>query len=453
MSAVERLSPTPVVAVADQTGVTPAGPPAMHGDLVALDGVRGLAMLLVLWAHLTLVSLTYGATSMLPKPLVILGEFGDWGLHLFFVLSGFLLFLPYARSLLSGRNSPPSWRQFYTRRACRILPLYFVAIAIPLVTTLAFAVRGAGLHAVVAAGAMALLFHNMQTEAWQIISNWDTPLWSLAVEWQFYLVLPWAVLGFSWLLRPLRPGGRGRIATLLVLLSALAAFGLGMRALAYYTHFAHGYEDVTTIPHGVGFVFRLLFGLDGGKYIESFAIGMATSTLYVALVETGRLSAAMSTRLGCIATAVGALGLCGVAVWMHSSHTLPFPTTARLGGWPDLQDWPWAVFGVWTMGLCCCAIMFGAVTLPSWARRAWTTRPLRYVGKISYSGYVWHNIILWHLAPLGLAFGAWATPWLFVTTVVAVLVVSTLSYWLIERPFLPPSRRLSSSANARISPA
>jgi peptidoglycan/LPS O-acetylase OafA/YrhL len=414
-------------------------------EIPALDGVRGLAMLLVLWDHLTLASLTYGATSALPLALVIVGEYGDWGLHLFFILSGFLLFLPYARTLIGNSEHWPSPRQFYTRRARRILPLYFVAVAMPALVALDAAVSGQGMHYLLTVAAIMLLFHNMQADAWQMIYKWDGALWSLAVEWQFYLVLPWIALGMRRIVRPLRADGRGRMLAVLALLGALAVVGLGIRGIAAYLHYGRGLDDVTGAPHGVGFVFLVLYGLDGGKFIETFAIGMATAVLYVIAVERGGLSIRVRAPAGWLAAAAGGIGLALVAFWWHRSHGLPFPADARIGGWPDSAgDWPWAVFGAWAMGLCCCAVTFGAPLIRGGPGRFWTARVMRYVGKISYSGYVWHVIVLWHLVPLGFAFGRWATPWLFATTVALVIVVASASYWLVERPFLPaPRRRLA----------
>ena len=80
-------------------------------DIPALDGVRGMAILLVLWCHIHGISFD-ASTQWL---LAFKGASGFLGIFLFFVLSGFLLFLPYARALLEhGRW--PSARRFYGRR-------------------------------------------------------------------------------------------------------------------------------------------------------------------------------------------------------------------------------------------------------------------------------------------------------------------------------------------------
>lgn len=431
---------TPPIAASQDRG---AGDRPATSEIAALDGVRGLAMLLVLWDHLTLASLNYGPVSALPQVFVIAGEYGDWGLHLFFILSGFLLFLPYARALLDNDTRWPSPRQFYARRARRILPLYFLAVSVPLIALVGAALQGMGAHKLASFVAIVLLFHNIQADAWRMISRWDAPLWSLAVEWQFYLVMPWIALGFRWIMRPLRREGYGRLIALTALLGALAAIGLSIRGLAAYLHYARELGEVTEAQHGLGFALRVLYGLNGGKYIETFAIGMATSVLFVVVIERKRLGERRRIRVGWLSTGAGVLGLALVAFWMHRSHSLPFPSDAHIGGWPDAAaDWPWAVFGFWVMGLCCCAVTFGAPLVGGWLGAIWTSRVMRYAGKISYSGYVWHYMLIWGLLPLGLAFGHWATPWLFAATGILVVVVASLSYWLVERPFLPTSRWL-----------
>src|SRR5690242_15134137 len=103
----------------------PIGP--RRQTLPALDGIRALAILLVLWHHLYLVGLA-SHLDVGPDWLRALSAMAASGVFLFFPLSGFLLFLPYARALLA-RQPWPRTRQFYLRRALRILPVYLVALS------------------------------------------------------------------------------------------------------------------------------------------------------------------------------------------------------------------------------------------------------------------------------------------------------------------------------------
>lgn len=152
-----------------------------------LDGLRAGAILLVLLYHLTPGRETSRGLEALPFKLADIG----WsGVDLFFVLSGFLITM----KLLGARDDEHRFRDFYVRRALRIFPLYYGALAIvlvvvPLLSPLRFAPAGA------------------QLPYWLYYSNfYNAPLptdviapighfWSLAIEEQFYLVWP-AVIFF-----------------------------------------------------------------------------------------------------------------------------------------------------------------------------------------------------------------------------------------------------------------
>jgi peptidoglycan/LPS O-acetylase OafA/YrhL len=156
-----------------------------------LDGLRGLAILLVLLCHYV-----GGAAS---RPLgfwahrFLAGFSAGWsGVDLFFVLSGFLI----GGILLDSRNSPRYFRTFYLRRVHRILPIYYLWTVLFVIVVLALLAFSPGWLQVssrdllqvpiqlfflrnIFAGSMPPL-----TLAWFVVT------WSLAVEEQFYLVAP-----------------------------------------------------------------------------------------------------------------------------------------------------------------------------------------------------------------------------------------------------------------------
>src|SRR4051812_48342221 len=105
-----------------------ADPRAMPRQrLDALDGLRGLAALGVLVLHVWMFS--YGDLHKPPKGLLdfVLGEL-RLGVQLFFVLSGFLIFRPFAAAALDGARRGPSLVRYAVRRAARILPGYWLAL-------------------------------------------------------------------------------------------------------------------------------------------------------------------------------------------------------------------------------------------------------------------------------------------------------------------------------------
>src|SRR6516225_2852466 len=114
---------------ADSRSSAPASMPDWSARIPALDGLRGIAIGLVLLRHAI-----FGVTSVegiethspFTSALVAAGQLTWSGVDLFFVLSGFLI----GGILLDARESPRYFQTFYFRRAYRILPLYFVTLAI-----------------------------------------------------------------------------------------------------------------------------------------------------------------------------------------------------------------------------------------------------------------------------------------------------------------------------------
>jgi len=156
----------------------------------ALDGFRGLAIILVLLAHLRDLTGSYANDPMLYR----LFFYGNIGVDMFFVLSGFLI----TRALLVTRNKEHYLRNFYTRRALRIMPIYyaflfFCLVLIPILWGPAVADHLCGrpfdrMWLWIYGTNIVLAIKNAQ------VMQALNPLWSLAVEEQFYLVWPFLIL-------------------------------------------------------------------------------------------------------------------------------------------------------------------------------------------------------------------------------------------------------------------
>jgi peptidoglycan/LPS O-acetylase OafA/YrhL len=158
--------------------------------VAAFDGLRGIAIGLVLWQHMIKPFLPLERESALGW-LRASTEMAWAGVDLFFVLSGFFI----GGILIDRRASPHLGRVFYLRRALRILPLYYVVLAVLLA---AVALHAPGLYHVFPAWVYAFFVSNF---AMTISGDWDclafAILWSLAVEEQFYLIAPWVIRAIS----------------------------------------------------------------------------------------------------------------------------------------------------------------------------------------------------------------------------------------------------------------
>lgn len=161
---------------------------ALRGRLPALDGLRGVAILLVLWHNVSAGEYTGGIIARLIN---LVADTGWVGVQLFFVLSGFLI----TGILLDEKDAPQQLRNFYVRRVLRIFPLYYVALAIVFILLPI-------MHAT--PGWLTLPPGLSQAWYWLYLNNWSSPywgdapalghFWSLAVEEQFYLLWPVCVI-------------------------------------------------------------------------------------------------------------------------------------------------------------------------------------------------------------------------------------------------------------------
>ena len=155
-----------------------------------LDGIRGLAILLVLIHHLLI--LPEGPT--ISKGLNFIGSLGWMGVDLFFVLSGFLI----SRILIAGREQPHYFRNFYVRRALRIFPVYYAYLAIYYFVVIKFGILNldASRRDEASLALPWLLFYGtnilIAIKGTFIVATLNH-FWTLAVEEHFYLVWPWIV--------------------------------------------------------------------------------------------------------------------------------------------------------------------------------------------------------------------------------------------------------------------
>jgi peptidoglycan/LPS O-acetylase OafA/YrhL len=326
------------------------------GHRPGLDGLRGVAILLVLASH--------GGVPGVDRA-------GAVGVGLFFTLSGFLI----ATLLLEegARTGRVSIGNFYRRRALRLLPALFLMLAF---VTAANTVLPGFTHLRSQLGS--LLYFNNWVRAFDAPAGVDAlaHTWSLSIEEQFYLVVPFVVIAL-----------RRRPRTLIALCLGASLFAVIERLVMVYQ--AHGHST-----------YRSVYGTDAR--MDSLLLGVA-------------LAAAFSIRnpaLGAPARAgLAAVGVFGIV--LTTSHAIPF-----------------AVFDVAAATVVAvAAIALIAVVLSG--RTVFASSVLVWFGKRSYGLYLWH----YPLIKLAIRTGA---PWVVVgpVTILVAVGVAAASYRWVEQPFL-----------------
>jgi peptidoglycan/LPS O-acetylase OafA/YrhL len=388
---------------------TPA--PARAGTRIEfpyLDGIRGLAAVVVVLYHAWLFTGLAGqavSSGQLAIPRLIIGH-GYLGVPVFIVLSGYVLMLPLARNGATWYSK--GFGNYIFRRSKRILPPYYGALAltlaliaaIPLLRTI-HGTQWDGKIPVTAGGVIShlLMLHDVD-HGW--IEQINGPMWSVAVEFQIYFLMPLILLLWRFV------GAWAAVAVTVVASVLPALFGLAT--------FAHPW----------------LLGL--------FAVGMLAA----------RLTFVQGPRRRWVEPGALAAGLVVVAVAYRA-----FPPV-RAHGW--LIEF---VVGCLTAAV---LVWLGRRALALKPKNVVTgffgSRPMLFLGLTSYSIYLVHSPLLGLanllLLPLHLSLAANYLVMTFVAVPLA-LGVSWLMFYLVERHFLNSRQRTASSelhqAQASDSPA
>jgi peptidoglycan/LPS O-acetylase OafA/YrhL len=354
----------------------------------AVDGLRAIAALSVVGYHAWLYTLpTVSAATRDTLGDQILHEL-RLGLVLFFVLSGFLLFGPWVRSAL-GDGPEPRLGSYLLRRAARILPAYYLAVAGSI--ALLWSVKhGPGVR-FPATGDLWMFAVFAQNFSEATLLKLDPPVWTLAVEVSFYLSLP----ALGWLALRLRGSGRaGQLAVPLALLVLGLAYN---RAIV-----GQGTPALTKVLPAMAQYFAA--GMLAAVIVEGRAPGRR---LTWALLGGGVLMV-----LGDAWWAADAATRGSHSIWLHVLRDLP----AALG------------FG--------CIIAACARGVPP---RALTVRPLAWTGHVSYGVYLWHVPLILFLRAHGAL--PLSTAGALAVAFPITLGVAALSWHVVESPLQRRARR------------
>jgi peptidoglycan/LPS O-acetylase OafA/YrhL len=355
----------------------------------ALDGLRGIAILMVVtchfYAHSTSdgggfpIALTAGSYRL---PLEWIFRAGSFGVPIFFALSGFLLWYPFAKAIFTGAELP-SAKKFYLRRIFRIMPAYLYFFGIFWLATAVFGKNPHGAAPAPANIAVNLAFLSPVASLFDdgISPDFVPGTWSLTPEMWFYAILPLVAVV-----------SRRRSLHVILLGTMLAAGTLYQRSVAGDPRF---------------FVHFNVIGC-----IHAFAWGMVAAELDLRAYRI--LSSPLIAYLG--------VAILCFAAW-----------------WNRLVV---GIFDQYTqIGLASALLIVSLTSAPSTVKAICDTPLLRFMGKISYSLFLCHVTLAWYVFEvIFAATGVQPGPDRFVLLMTCGLAVCTLISWAtyhaVERPWL-----------------
>jgi peptidoglycan/LPS O-acetylase OafA/YrhL len=354
--------------------------PGGFRHVAALDGVRGVAVMMTVGAHLWLTNEHPGSRLI---TLLTTIRMSMWlGVDLFLALSGFLI----TGILFDTVASPHYFRNFYARRVLRIFPVYYAAIAVlgVLAVTMHFGFRAYWWP-------LGVFLEN--TPMWWgrempgMLDGFSGHLWSIALEEQFYLLWPLLVL-----LVASRENARRRLMWLAGGLS-LAALGLRVALVMHGASFQYTYKMLPCRMDGLllgGLLALAIRGPERGRWLmlARWVFLLAAGYLaFVALLEHG-----LDWRTSAWVNSVG-----------YSVAALAFSSLI-------------------------------AMTLRGGASATvFSLRPLRWLGKYSYGIYVWHMLLGGLIIPPARAFTAalgWGSAGQFLAGAIAGTMLSVVIGWV-----------------------
>ena len=376
-----------------------------------LDGYRAIAAFMVLTTHVAF------NTGEIRTPVLgpILGRM-DFGVTLFFLLSGFLLYRPWARAAMVAGHGP-AVGGYALRRAARILPAYWLMVAFAL-----------------------LLLPDIQPVQWQA---WPvhlgllhiyvpgftleglTQTWSLATEVAFYILLP--IL--AWL-----AGRRGRgnpDASARFQLAVLLS--VGALAMAF---------TMMRVSGGLGTNILTAYWLPG--FLDWFALGMAAAVIQVRLGMSDAPAWMGAVRQVALATGWCLVIAAGLAIIVATPIAGPLTFDPAE---PNSLIIKHVLYGLIATFLLLPGFLGVGDTREGPPRGSWWAAILAspvvvYLGTISYGVFLWHLVLLRFIQnALGLqvfAGGFWLV-WPLV--VLASIAVASASWFILEKPVLAWAHR------------
>jgi len=345
------------------------------GRVQSIDGLRGVAALLVVLFHLH-EAISRSASGWLWAPFDWVARNGFLGVDIFFVISGYVI----ALSVNKGDASPSYFGRFIIRRSIRLDPPYWLAILLEL-ALLHVTLRLFPAVTVSLPSTPQLLSHLVYAQELLGHGSVIPIFWTLCYEIQFYAFFVGLVVVQASL-----PSALRRPSLTALICAALFILSLWTR-----------YWPPAGLPHGLAI----------DRWYQFF-VGALT---YRAVSAPGRLGALVAAWVA-VAVAVVAAGA------------------------PVIQFLAIAV-----------SVLLVVASRDLWVGRVLAARPLRYLGIISYSLYLYHSSVGWRFVSLvqQRVPGPWSAPLalgVYLVGILGTIAFSAALWWLIERPCIRLSQRI-----------
>jgi peptidoglycan/LPS O-acetylase OafA/YrhL len=383
------------------------------GDIPAIRGLRGVAVLWVVLFHYVGLREASGARDPWIEALRrvpaldVLVRNGYLGVDLFFLISGFLLALPWLVHARDGLAAP-SAAGFYARRIRRIVPAYYAQLLVLFLVVLPLYLGPTywrhDLYVYLWNGVAHGLFLQDTSPLTSGAILLNGALWTLPVEVQFYVLLPLAAPLF--------------VRAPRAVLAAAIAF-----SLAWQWAGAHDLAPIVRAELALGAHWhwteenvREILAMQLPAYLGHFALGIALGRAWLGARER------IATRPRRIALAIAAFGAM-LALAAALSDRVPVPHE-------HLRMAP---------ALALAALLYAVVSSRGpIVRRIFARGPLAFAGDVSYSAYLYHApiLVLWSIHPSILR------GWLSLPGMLAVIGAAAWISWMwVERPFLRSAMR------------
>ncbi|MEV5574963.1 acyltransferase [Spirillospora sp. NPDC052269] len=388
--------------------------PVVSGRQDALDGVRAIAALMVLLFH---VAASTGYLTKEPTAMTRLLSRGEIGVPIFFVLSGLLLYRPWAAAAVGLTRSPGTGKYLW-RRLLRLMPAYWVVMGV----AIGMYSRG-HLSDVPSMVGLATLTYGFDMHPWwtdHLGPKGLGQMWSLCVEASFYVALP----------------------ALAFLLDRWARRGKSLHIRAQRLLYALGALSVVSVVYAVAMLRTpnpAYWGSLLPQYLGWFGAGMA-----LAVVTVWANAAPLGPAARFARTVAASAAMCWAAcVLVYVIASTPVTGISRLN---STNAWTTG-FSVVLYGLVALLLVTPAALAPADDRlvgRVLGNPVLAFLGRISYGLFLWQFVVIFvwfDLTDHAPFTGDLLTD--FPVCLVLTVIVASVSYYAIEEPIRKLGGRLT----------